>query len=116
MKKRGADIIYSPSDLVRYLASPFASWLDRYCLEYPGQIIPDEQSEEEKILSQAGDKHEQSVLNIYKTTAVNVIEIAKDSEQFEPHTRRLWRRSVTGHPLFTKLLCEMKRSKATPIS
>ena len=30
MKKESDSIIYSPSDLIRYLASPFASWLNRY--------------------------------------------------------------------------------------
>ena len=51
MKKESGTIIYSPSDLIRYLASPFASWLDRYELENRGTIIPDEQSEEERLLS-----------------------------------------------------------------
>ena len=63
MRKESGTIIYSPSDLIRYLASPFASWLDRYHLENPGAIKPDEQTEEEKLLSRTGDEHEQSVLN-----------------------------------------------------
>ena len=66
MKKDSGKIIYSPSDLIRYLASPFASWLDRYQLENPGAIKPDEQTEEEKLLSRTGDEHEQSVLKGYK--------------------------------------------------
>src|SRR5438094_4015342 len=33
MKKESDSIIYSPSDLIRYLASPFASWLDGYKAE-----------------------------------------------------------------------------------
>ena len=45
MKKTTAgQLIYSPSDLVRYLASPFASWMDRYYLEDPDAVTPDEQS------------------------------------------------------------------------
>jgi uncharacterized protein len=43
MKKESDSIIYSPSDLIRYLASPFASWLDRYYLENPDAIAPDKQ-------------------------------------------------------------------------
>ena len=42
MKKESGTIVYSPSDLIRYMASPFASWLDRYNLENPGVITPDE--------------------------------------------------------------------------
>src|SRR6266496_1592753 len=58
MKKESGRIIYSASDLIRYLASPFASWLDRYHLENPDAITPDEQTDEEKVLSHAGDEHE----------------------------------------------------------
>ena len=37
MKKDfSGQLVFSPSDLVRYLASPFASWMDRYSLENPG--------------------------------------------------------------------------------
>ena len=49
MRKETGTIIYSPSDLIRYLASPFGSWLDRYTLEESGAITPDEQTEEEKL-------------------------------------------------------------------
>lgn len=78
MKKECGAVIYSPSDLIRYLASPFASWLDRYYLENPGAITPDEETEEEKLLSTTGDEHEQSILSGYKTSNGGLVEIAKD--------------------------------------
>ena len=78
MRKQSGIIIYSPTDLIRYLASPFASWLDRYHLENPGAIRPDEQTDEEKLLSRTGDEHEQSVLTGYKTSSSGVLEISKD--------------------------------------
>src|SRR4030095_7695677 len=83
MRKEAGTIIYSPSDLIRYLASPFASWLDRYELENRGAIKPDEQTEEEKLLSRTGDEHEQSILSGYKTSGIGLIEIAKDDNQFD---------------------------------
>jgi hypothetical protein len=46
MKKVSDRIIYWPSDLIRDLASPFASWLDRYNLENPGVIMQDEPGDE----------------------------------------------------------------------
>jgi hypothetical protein len=58
MKKESGTITYSPSDLIRCLAS-FAPWLDRYNLENPGAITPDQETEEEKLFSRAGDKQEQ---------------------------------------------------------
>jgi predicted RecB family nuclease len=76
MKKESDSIIYSPSDLIRYLASPFASWLDRYNLENPGKIKPDEETEEQTLLSRTGDEHEQSILTSYKAST-SVIEIPK---------------------------------------
>src|SRR5437016_4898199 len=78
MYKDRGNIIYSPSDLIRYLASPFASWLDRYELENPGAITRDEQTEEEKLLSRAGDEHERLILAGYKASNSNLVEIPKD--------------------------------------
>src|SRR5207248_10882401 len=83
MKKDSGTIIYSPSDLIRYLASPFASWLDRYELENRGAIKPDEQTEEEKLLSRTGDEHEQSVLKRYKVAGTGLNEIQKDDQKFD---------------------------------
>ncbi len=78
MKKVSGAVIYSPSDLIRYLASPFASWLDRYHLENPGEITRDEETEEEKLHSRAGDEHERSILAGYKASNSNLIEIPKN--------------------------------------
>jgi uncharacterized protein len=83
MKKESGRIIYSPSDLIGYLASPFGSWLDRYRLEGLGEIKPDEQTEEEKLLSRTGDEHEQSVLKRYKAAGTGLIEIPKDQNKFD---------------------------------
>ena len=78
MKKQSGIVIYSPTDLIRYLASPFASWLDRYNLENPGKIKPDEQTEEETLLARTGDEHEQSILTSYKASGSGVLEIQKE--------------------------------------
>src|SRR5437868_489125 len=78
MNKESGRIIYSPSDLIRYLASPFASWLDRYHLENPGAVTPGEQTDEEKLLSRTGDEHERSILTGYKSSESNLVEITKD--------------------------------------
>ncbi|WHZ23062.1 MAG: TM0106 family RecB-like putative nuclease [Nitrospira sp.] len=77
-KKRSGALVYSPSDLIRYLASPFSSWMDRYYLENPGAIIPDEATEDEKLVAQTGDLHEQTVLNDLKSSTATVIEISKN--------------------------------------
>ena len=53
-KQRSGEVVYAPSDLVRYVASPFASWMDRYHLENPGAVTPDEDAEEAKLIAQSG--------------------------------------------------------------
>ena len=62
MKKESGQIFYSPTDLIRYAASPYSSWMDRYYLENPKAITPDEQSEDEELLAQMGDEHERATL------------------------------------------------------
>jgi predicted RecB family nuclease len=77
-KKSSGEVVYSPSDLIRYLASPFSSWMDRYYLENPGAIIPDEATEDEELVAQTGDLHEQTVLSDLKSSTATVIEISKN--------------------------------------
>lgn len=75
--KKTADglLVYSPSDLVRYLASPFASWMDRYYLEHPEAVTPDEDTEDERLIAEAGQQHEQTVLNELKASSAGLVEI-----------------------------------------
>src|SRR5512145_2000832 len=68
-------LIYSSSDLVRYLSSPFASWMDRYYLEYPDAVTPDETSAEDKLIAETGQAHERTVLADLKAATVGMIEI-----------------------------------------
>ena len=54
---------YSPSDLMRFVASPFASWMTRYRIENPDRGIQrDPDSEENAILQQQGLDHEAAFL------------------------------------------------------
>ena len=77
MKKCTGQLVFSPSDLIRYLASPFASWMDRYHLENPGAIIPDEDSEDQKLIAQTGDQHESVVLDEFKSSTPDLAEVPK---------------------------------------
>lgn len=77
MKKKSGQLIYSPTDLVRYLASPFASWMDRYYLENPEGITPDEETEDQKLIALTGDQHEHTVLDEFKSSISDLVEIPK---------------------------------------
>lgn len=35
MQKKNKKLILSPSDVVRFVQSPFASWMERLCIEQP---------------------------------------------------------------------------------
>lgn len=75
MKKQSGKIIYSPSDLIRYAASPYSSWMDRFYLENPSAVTPDEESEEQKLLSETGGQHERNVLEKLKESRQGLVEI-----------------------------------------
>ena len=74
-KSSSGQLLYSPSDLVRYLASPFASWMDRYYLEHPDAVTPDERSAEDRLIAETGQAHERTVLADLKAAQTGVIEI-----------------------------------------
>ncbi|MDH5641736.1 MAG: hypothetical protein OEY28_10615, partial [Nitrospira sp.] len=76
MKTRDGQLRYSPSDLVRYLASPFASWMDRYYLEQPTAVTPDDATEEEQLIAHSGEEHERVVLEEF-TSSGPVIQISR---------------------------------------
>ncbi len=82
MKTLRGSIIYSPSDLIRFLASPFASWLDRYRFENPGVISPDGATEENELLARSGDEHESAILSEFKNSRPGLAIIEReDAEQ-----------------------------------
>lgn len=68
-------IVYSPSDLIRFLSSPFGSWMDRHHLENPGTLEPDRPSEEERLIQRSGDAHEKSVLAELTSARVDLASI-----------------------------------------
>ena len=77
MKYHAGQLIYSPSDLIRYLASPFASWMDRYFLEDHRAVTPDEESEDQKLIIKTGEQHERTILEQCRATTANLVEIAR---------------------------------------
>jgi predicted RecB family nuclease len=74
-KVDGSRLVYSPSDLIHFAASPFASWMDRLHLEIPDRAAPDPASEEEQILWKKGLEHERALLEQLKASGRDVCEI-----------------------------------------
>jgi len=77
MKKNAGQLLFSPSDLNRYVASPFASWMDRYYLENRNAVKPDAESADQKLIAQTGDQHESAVLTEFKDSGVGLVEVSQ---------------------------------------
>lgn len=77
VRKDGASrIIYSPRDLVEFMASPFAAWMSRLALDDPERAIPDERTEEDAILQEEGERHEHAYLEKLKAEGRDICTIA----------------------------------------
>lgn len=68
-------MVYSPTDLIRYLASPFSSWMDRYHLENPSDVVPDQPTDDQRLVAQTGNQHEQDTLVGFRASAPGLVEI-----------------------------------------
>src|SRR5690554_3242713 len=75
LKNEAAKAVFSPTDLVRYMGSPFTSWMDRYHLECPGQLEPDATTEDAKLIQNAGLAHEAAVLEEFRAGGVDIATI-----------------------------------------
>src|SRR5438477_13052760 len=75
MRKESGTIVYSPSDLIRYLVSLFAFWLDRYYLDNPGAITPDQETEEEIVFPRRFESgHRQTTSSFIRLLRCNLVE------------------------------------------
>ena len=70
--KKDSRIIFSPSDLTTYWESEYASWMDRYNLENPGQVQKDPDDEMMKVLQEKGFAHEKNILEKMKSDGLSV--------------------------------------------
>ena len=59
-----SDYIYSPSDLILYMSSPFASWMERLKIDHPEKVegIPRDQDAMLSLLAEKGNVHEANYL------------------------------------------------------
>ena len=65
-------IIFSPSDLTRFMESPFSSWMDRLYLEFPDRVTPDERSDELQLYADAGITHEATFVKDLETNGTDL--------------------------------------------
>lgn len=70
-------VIYSPSDLITFMTSPYASWMDHYVLLHPNAVTPDAQSADQALVAEKGNAHEQRVLEELRITYPDIVEIPR---------------------------------------
>jgi len=83
MIKVNNSYLYSPSDLIRYQNSPFASWMERYDLEYPGELERDPENRETQLIFDAGNEHEKAYLQILQESGLDLVEINRGKSSIE---------------------------------
>ncbi len=76
-------LVYSPTDLIRFMESPFASWMERLHLEHPGRAEPDPENEERKLIATTGDIHEKKFLENLQAQHKDVCIIIKNDSAIQ---------------------------------
>ncbi|HWA25958.1 MAG TPA: TM0106 family RecB-like putative nuclease [Lacunisphaera sp.] len=81
--KHTGKMVYSATDLIRFMESPFASWMERLSKEQPDLVKPDAETEELQLIAATGDKHEAEFLASLKKERRDIVEIdSKDPDAF----------------------------------
>ena len=76
MHKQGSELVYSPSDLISFMESEYLSWMDRYSLEFPDHVTPDEEGEEDRLVQQKGREHEEEFLQALRGSGRDVLDLS----------------------------------------
>lgn len=89
MYKQHGQFHFSPSDLTRYMESPFASWMDRFSIEHPEQA-PEKDPADALMssLAQKGYEHEDALEAAFLEQGLNVVKIDGESSD-EKHANTL---------------------------
>ena len=73
-------IIYSPSDLCRFMSSPFASWMERYSIENTHHGFErDETDAMMGLLQDKGEAHEAALLDTFRKQGKDIAVIDGES-------------------------------------
>ncbi len=65
MYKTGLNYIYSPGDLNAFLENECVTWLDRYNLDFPDELMRDAPREDEELVCRSGEDHEARILDSF---------------------------------------------------
>ena len=78
MYKLNGTYIYSPSDLITFMESDYVSWMDRFYLECPEAVHPDQDEETDRIIQAKGEEHEHTFLAELVADGHDVVDLRGD--------------------------------------
>ncbi|ALO34550.1 helicase [Colwellia sp. MT41] len=79
MFKENNNIIFSPTDLTTFMSSPFASWMNRFKMEFPADAPQcDEVDALSSLLSKKGLEHEDNMLTLLQEQGKSVCVIKSE--------------------------------------
>ena len=79
MQTKNGSILFSPTDLIRFMESPFASWMQLYYLLDPTFATPDPLTEDAKLIAKTGDQHEARFLQKLIDEGRDIVSIPKSN-------------------------------------
>ncbi len=84
MHLEASQLIFSPSDLIQFMDSPFASWMEHLALLHPERTpVPDEHDALGDVLQELGNQHEQDVLASFLAQGLSVANIQHAANPFQ---------------------------------
>jgi len=83
MRKTETGYVHSPSDLTRFMESPFASFMDRLFMEFPDLVTPDETDEQAELIIRKGHEHEAAFLESLNADGRDVCRIEQRKGAFD---------------------------------
>ena len=87
MYKLNGTYIYSPSDLITFMESDYVSWMDRFYLECPEAVRPDEDEETDRIIQAKGEEHERTFLAELLADGHDVVDLPRRQRYGDNHPR-----------------------------
>ena len=103
MFKQANSLIFSPSDLIRFMESPYASFMERLRLEHPDRVQPDQQDEAGQLIARQGIEHERGFLEGLRGAGRDVCLIAEGAGAEEATQQALSAgREIVYQALLTK--------------
>ncbi len=82
MQRSAGKLVFSPSDLIKFMKSEYNTWMDRFDLEQPGIAEGDPEDETAKILQARGIAHEAAFLAQLRADGREIVDVSTSEDRF----------------------------------